>query len=151
MLHLPSPVTGAGGRPAIETTSDIGEQEVIKQLDDIPAGVIGFEAIGEIHSADYTDVLRPALERAAAGGDIRLVFVLGDRFEGYSAGASWEDAKLAFEHHKAFGRMALVSDDDWIRHLATVFGWIVPGDFEHFAVAERDAAIAWAGAGRSGA
>ncbi len=116
---------------------------MIEPLPDLPEGVIGFEAVGEIHAADYTDVLRPALDRAAADGAIRLVYVLGDRFEGYSAGASWQDSKLAFEHHKAWRRMALVSDLEWVRHLASVFGWMVPGDFELFALAERATAITW--------
>jgi enoyl-CoA hydratase/carnithine racemase len=116
---------------------------MIEPLPDLPEGVIGFEAVGEIHAADYTDVLRPALDRAAADGAIRLVYVLGDRFEGYSAGASWQDSKLAFEHHAAWRRMALVSDLEWVRHLASVFGWMVPGDFELFALAERATAITW--------
>lgn len=119
---------------------------MIEPLEDLPDGVVGFEAVGEIHTFDYTDVLRPALQRAAASGGIRLVYVLGDRFSGYSAGASWQDSKLAFEHHRGWRRMALVSDVDWVRHLAAVFGWMIPGDFELFPLTERSAAIAWASA-----
>jgi hypothetical protein len=40
--------------------------------------------------------------------------------------------------------MALVSDVDWVRHLAAVFGWMIPGEFEHFGLGERSAAIEWA-------
>lgn len=78
---------------------------MIEPLEDLPEGVIGFEAVGEIHASDYKEVLRPALERAAAAEGIRLVYVLGDRFEGYSSGASWQDSKLAFEHHKRWKRI----------------------------------------------
>lgn len=117
---------------------------MIEPLEDLPEGVIGFEAVGEIHASDYKEVLRPALERAAAAEGIRLVYVLGDRFEGYSSGASWQDSKLAFEHHKRWKRMALVSDVDWVRHLAAVFGWMIPGEFEHFPLGERATAVEWA-------
>jgi hypothetical protein len=118
---------------------------MLEPLADLPEGVIGFEAVGEIHAEDYVDVLRPALHEAAASTGIRFVFVLGDRFDGYSAGASWQDAKLVFaEHHKAWKRTTFVSDVDWVRHVASLFGWMVPGDFKPFPLAELDRAIAWA-------
>jgi len=117
---------------------------LLEGLKGLPEGVIGFEAVGEIHSDDYAETLRPALDDAAAQGAIRIVYVLGDRFEGYSAGASWEDSKLAFDHHSKWRRAAIVTDLDWVRHLASVFGWMVPGDFKVFHLAQRSEAIEWA-------
>jgi len=117
---------------------------MIEPLPDLPPGVLGFEAVGEVHGDDYRTVLRPSLDEAAAAGQIPLVYVLGDRFDGYSAGASWQDAKLAFDHVKAWHRTALVSDADWAKHVAAAFGWMVPGEFAHFSVADLDEAIAWA-------
>lgn len=108
----------------------------------MPAGVIGFEAVGKIEAADYEDALMPAIARSAEAGDVRLVLVLGDRFTGYSPGAMKEDAGLV-AHAKAWKRTALVSDLGWVAHLATAFGWMVPGKFKHFSLAERDVAIAW--------
>lgn len=64
---------------------------MLEPLSGLPDGVIGFEAVGRVEASDYADVLRPAIERAAATGGLRFVYVLGDRFEGYSAGASWQD------------------------------------------------------------
>lgn len=119
---------------------------MLEPLTDLPDGVIGFEAVGEVHADDYQDVLRPALDQAADAGSIRMVYVLGDRFEGYSAGAGWEDAKLAglaATHHGAWKRTALVSDADWISHAATLFGWMMPGEFKHFGVADQAAAVRW--------
>lgn len=37
---------------------------MIRMLEGLPDGVIGFEAIGEVHGKDYRDVLDPALEQA---------------------------------------------------------------------------------------
>jgi hypothetical protein len=119
---------------------------MLEPLPALPNGVIGFEAVGEVHARDYEDVLRPAVDAAAAAGEIRLVYVLGDRFEGYSAGAGWQDARLGAAHHKAWKRMALVSDVDWISHLASLFGWMIPGDFKLFALSDLSEAIAWAAA-----
>jgi hypothetical protein len=117
---------------------------VLRPIPDLPAGVIGFDAVGEIHSDDYRDVLRPQIDAAVGRGEVRLVYVLGDEFTGYSAGASWEDAKLGFEHHSAWVRTALVSDLDWVRHMTAAVGWLVPGELRHFPLAARAEAVQWA-------
>jgi SpoIIAA-like len=115
---------------------------MFEPITDLPEGVIGFEAVGEIEASDYEEVLMPAIARGAAGGGVRLVLVLGDRFTGYSAGAMKEDAGLV-SHANAWKRTAVVSDLGWVAHLSTAFGWMVPGMFKQFELADRDAAIAW--------
>jgi hypothetical protein len=115
---------------------------VFEPIQGLPDGVIGFEAVGEVEAADYENVLVPAMSSAAAAGGVRLVLVLGDRFTGYSPGAMKEDAGL-LGHGRSWERTALVSDLGWVNHLATFFGWMVPGKFRHFGLADRDEAIAW--------
>ena len=44
---------------------------MIKELSDMPSGVIGFEASGKMRAEDYRDVVLPALERAAAAGEVK--------------------------------------------------------------------------------
>ncbi len=117
---------------------------MLEALTGLPDGVVGFEAVGTVHSDDYETTLIPALE--AVDGPLRLVYVLGDRFDGYSAGAAWQDAKLGLHHHGTWHRAAIVSDADWLRHLAGVFGWMIPGEFELFSLDRRDDAIAWVSA-----
>ena len=46
---------------------------------------------------------------------------------GYSGGAMLEDSKLVFKHPRAWEKVAVVSDDDWIRRSIALFGWMVPG------------------------
>ena len=81
----------------------------------LPEGVIGLAAVGSMEAADYEDVLMPMVTRAAAGGGVRLVLVLGESFAGFTPGAMKDDA---------------------------VLGWMLQGQFERFGLAERDAAIA---------
>jgi SpoIIAA-like len=117
---------------------------LIKELTDLPSGVIGFEATGKLHAEDYRDVLLPALERAATeGGGIRCVIIITN-FDGLSAGAVWQDLKMGVEHLRAWKRVALVTDIEWMTHLTTLFGWMTPGEVKHFPLTERTAAIAWA-------
>ena len=116
---------------------------MFEPISGLPDGVIGFEAVGNVEASDYERVLVPAITRAQAAGGVRIVLVLGERFTGYSPGGMREDAGLV-AHAGAWKRTAVVSDLSWVAHLSTALGWMVPGKFRRFGLAERDAAIAWA-------
>ena len=116
---------------------------MIQELSDLPEGVIGFEASGKIRAEDYRDVVLPALERAAAAGEVRFVIVIPD-FDGMSGGALWQDLKVGVEHFRAWKRIALVTDIDWMKHMTSLFGWMTPGEVKTFPLAQRDEAVEWA-------
>jgi hypothetical protein len=115
---------------------------VIKELTDMPAGVIGFEATGKLQAEDYRDVVLPALERAAATGEIRFLMVMPE-FGGITGGALWQDLKVGVEHLRKWKRIALVTDIEWMIRLTDLFGWMTPGEVKTFPVTKRDDAIAW--------
>ena len=119
---------------------------MIKELADLPPGVIGFEVGGTIHTDDYRDVVLPAVQRAAAAGEIRFVIVFPE-FHGMTGGAVWEDLKVGVEHFRAWKRIAVVTDIDWMRNVTGLFGWMTPGQVKVFPLAQRDEAIAWAAGG----
>lgn len=116
---------------------------MIESMHDLPAGVIGFEASGTLRAEDYRDVLLPAVEEAAASGDVRLVLVM-PHFEGLTGGALWQDLKMGVEHLGGWRRIAFVTDIEWMTHLTAMFGWMTPGELKHFPLDQLDAAIAWA-------
>jgi hypothetical protein len=116
---------------------------MIKELSDMPAGVIGFEASARLEATDYRDVVLPALERAAATGEIRFVIVMPE-FGGMSGGAVWQDLKMGIEHLRKWKRIALVTDIEWMSRMTDLFGWMTPGETKTFSLAKRDEAIAWA-------
>jgi hypothetical protein len=117
---------------------------MLEPLTDLPAGVVGFEAKGELSASDYTQVLLPAVdETIASGNDVRIVLVF-ERFDGASGGAMWQDLKMGIEHFTHWKRIALVTDIDWMKQLTSLFGWMTPGELRHFPIAERAAAIMWA-------
>jgi hypothetical protein len=115
---------------------------MIKQLTDLPAGVVGFETEGRIEAEDYRDVVLPALERAAQTGEVRFLIVMPE-FHGMSGGAIWQDLKVGVEHFRAWKRIAVVTDIEWLTHMTGLFGWLTPGETKTFPVAEKDQAIAW--------
>jgi hypothetical protein len=114
----------------------------VKELTDLPPGVIGFETAGWVHAADYRDVVRPAVAKAAAEGDLRCVVVLDD-FGGLTPAAVWHDLWMGLQHLRTWKRIAVVTDNSWIARMTALFGWATPGDLKRFSLAERADAIAW--------
>jgi hypothetical protein len=112
---------------------------------DCPEGVLGFKAVGKIEPSDYDAVLEPAVKAMLEKRDeLRLVYVLGDEFDSYSASAAFEDAKLGFGHFTKWERVAIVTDHDWLRRSIAMFGWMMPGAVKTFSLTAVDDAIAWA-------
>lgn len=61
-------------------------------------------------------VLIPAIDDAVAQyGKVALLMVLGEDFDGYTFGAAVDDARLGFRHISSFRRIALVTDNEWLR------------------------------------
>ena len=119
---------------------------MIKELSDLPPGVVGFEISGMVHADDYRDVVLPVVQRAYASDEFRFVIVIPE-FHGMTGGAVWEDLKVGVEHLHAWKRIAVVTDIDWVRHGTALFGWMTPGQVKVFPLAQRDEAIAWAAGG----
>ena len=115
---------------------------MIKALSGMPPGVIGFEATGKLRAEDFRDAVLPALEQAAAGGDVRFLIVMRE-FDGMSGGALWQDLKIGIEHLRAWKRIALVTDIGWMHQLTDLFGWMTPGETKAFPVAELTTAVDW--------
>ncbi|MEW1912565.1 STAS/SEC14 domain-containing protein [Kitasatospora sp. NPDC085895] len=115
---------------------------MIERLEDLPAGVIGFETGGTLSAEDYRDVLLPALTGAAEAGEVRCVIVVPE-FHGMTGGALWQDLRMGVEHLRAWKRIALVTDVEWMTHLTALFGWMTPGETRTFPLARRADAVAW--------
>jgi hypothetical protein len=120
---------------------------MIAKLEEMPAGVIGFEASGKLAAEDYRDVVLPALEEAAKTGDVRFLIVMRS-FDGMAGGALWQDLKVGFEHLRAWKRIALVTDIGWATNATNLFGWMTPGETRTFSLDQQDEAVQWLTEGR---
>jgi hypothetical protein len=118
---------------------------MLKVLDNLPSNVIGVEASGKVTDDDYEKVLVPAVRSVLdAHGRLRLIYVLGDDFDGWSLGAMWEDAKLGLRSPSSWEKVAIVSDSDGVKHMVKAFGWMMPGEVGIFGLSELAWATAWA-------
>jgi hypothetical protein len=118
---------------------------MIRILRDMPAGVLGLEAVDDVEREDYENVIVPAVDQAIAQhGKVRLVYVLGPEFDDYEGEAVWEDLKLGARHLTSFERMAIVTDARWARPAVKIFSVLWPGQARAFPLAELESAKRWA-------
>lgn len=116
---------------------------MITVLEGMPTGVIGFKASGKITKADYTEVLQPAITAASAAGKIRILLDFSAEFEGMEIGAVFQDLRTAVKEWKAWERIALVTDHDWMEKGVELFSWAMPGDVKVFDDDDQDDALEW--------
>ena len=118
---------------------------MIEKIDDAPAGVLAFKAVGEVGLQDYTQVVKPALDAALAGGrKLRAVIVIGPEFTGYDKGVKREDLGFGLSFLRKWERCAVVTDSPRIRDLMRRFGWMMGKRLKQFSVADLSAAMEWA-------
>ena len=116
---------------------------MIRTLKGMPPGVIGLEAVGRVTDEDYQDVLLPAVTAALERGDLRLLYLLGEEFDSYTASAVWADTKMFARHPRGWEKVAVVSDADWLENSIKAFGWLMPGKVRVFDTDDLDDALEW--------
>jgi hypothetical protein len=122
----------------------IQEGNMINQLPEFQGNVLGFEAHGEVTAEDYETVLIPVIEGALDSYQkIRLFYQIGPDFHGFTAGAMWDDAKLGLKHLRAWEKVALVTDVEWLRKTIRCFAFMIPGQVKLFGNSEADEARHW--------
>lgn len=117
---------------------------MLTKIEGLPNNVVAYEAAGELDADDYDSTLDPAIDAALEANDkIRILYVLGSNFDGFTGGAMWEDTKVGVGHWTRWERIALVTDDRVYHHGVKAFSWLVPGEVRLFSLAELDAAKEW--------
>ena len=120
---------------------------MLKQMADMPPGTVGFDAIGEVDDDDFEKTVEPVLRRIIADGrKVRLLYLLGVQFREYEGDALKEEMKFAVHHPSAYERVAVVSDEEWLRPALRLLSVLVPGQLRGFRVAELAAATSWVAA-----
>ncbi|MGE5718880.1 MAG: STAS/SEC14 domain-containing protein [Nocardioidaceae bacterium] len=118
---------------------------MLRILGDMPEGVLGLEAIDDVEKEDYENVIVPAVNQAIAQhGKVRLVYVLGPKFDEYEGEAVWEDLKLGVRNPTSFERMAIVTDARWAGPAVKIFSILWPGQARAFPLSELESAKRWA-------
>jgi hypothetical protein len=117
---------------------------MLQQITDMPAGTIGFEARGEVEDDDFEHVVEPVLRREIADGHkVRMLYLLGPESREVEGDAMSADAKFRARHASSFERVAVVSDEDWVRPALRALSVLLPGQARGFKVHDLAQAKAW--------
>ena len=114
---------------------------MLRHSTDMPAGTLGFEAVGDVDDDDWEDTVEPVLRREiAAGRKLRLLYLAtGD----VDSDAMKADLEFRARHASSFDRVAVVSDEDWLPPALRVLSFLVPGKARGFRTRELEAAKTW--------
>jgi hypothetical protein len=122
---------------------------MVERIADMPGGAVGFRAGGKITRDEYHEFLAPVRDVVERGDTINFLFATEPDFSGLDMAALWEDVKAAgtigLKHRGQWGRFAVVTDKDWLRHAVSAFGWLSPGELRIYEPDELDQAKLWVG------
>lgn len=117
---------------------------MLQRMRDMPAGTIGFEAIGDVEDDDWEETVEPVLRHEMADGrKIRLLYLLGADARDVEGDAVTADTGFRARHATSFERVAVVSDEDWMRPAVRALSALLPGKAKAFRVHDLAAAKAW--------
>ncbi len=117
---------------------------MIEVLPDYPDNILAIKASNNVTGEDYQSVIVPAIDaKIEAHGKIRLLYYLGSEFTGFDAAAMWEDTTTGFRHFTDFEKIAFVSDVEWINHMVSAFGFIIPCPVKVFRGSRLSEASDW--------
>jgi hypothetical protein len=117
---------------------------MLEEMKDLPGNVVGLVAKGRVDRDDYQRVVWPIVEQAKREGrHLRLLYQLGPEFEGFSAAALLEDARVGLRNLSLMDRVAVVSDVVPIRKFTQLLEPLMPCAVRVFANQDRTAAIDW--------
>jgi hypothetical protein len=117
---------------------------MLQPIENVPTGVIGVLADGEVTRGDYETVLLPLLQKAYRKGNrIRFLYQTSPGFSGYTVGAMVEDMHVGLRYLRLFERCAIVTDVEWSQRGARLFGSLMPCPVKMFPGREMKEAVAW--------
>lgn len=120
---------------------------MIELLSDFPDNVAAFAFHGRVTKTDYDSVLIPDVEaRLARRKKVRIYCEIAQDLAGFDPGAVWADSTFGFGHFFDWERCAVVSDVEWVRHVAKFsefFRFLWPGEYRAFSEAEAAKAREW--------
>ena len=105
---------------------------MLRRMSEMPVGTIGFEAIGEVEDDDWEQAVEPVLRREMAEGQkIRLLYLVGADAREVDT-AMMADTAFRAPPATAFERVAVVSDEDWLRPAVRGLSFLLPGKARAF-------------------
>jgi hypothetical protein len=117
---------------------------MVELLEDFPPHVAAYKASGSVSKEEYRQVVMERVNKVAAQyGVINFLVRLETSMDNYSIGAFMNYIKISFQHFSKWNRMAIVTDEQWLRQAYRVLGYLVHGEIRCYPLNEYDTAKQW--------
>lgn len=103
--------------------------------------LVNVAVLGEFTLADFKEFEQHMLYNIRFQGKVNLLVDLRDMLK-YTLDVAWEEIKFSREHARDFGKVAVVTTDQWIAWSAWLSRLFVDADIRVFE--DYDEALAWA-------
>jgi hypothetical protein len=124
---------------------------MVKLLEGFPPHVAAYEAQGKVDKDEYESIVMKRVDEVAAEyGKINFLVRLETGMENYSITALLKYLEVSFEHFKKWNRMAIVSDQQWVRVIYDTLSPLVPGKIKSYELQEYETAKQWVSGPLSG-
>jgi hypothetical protein len=112
---------------------------MIRVIDGLPDNVVGIVARGRVTVEDCDKVLKPVMETSLKHDKVRLYYEIGSRIPG----AKWDDLRLGVGSLPQWERVAVVTDDGWVRHTVKALRFLIGSEIRVFTSSEAGDGLAW--------
>jgi stage II sporulation SpoAA-like protein len=116
---------------------------MMQMLSGFPRDVVAFVWHDDMSASEFQSALASAARSEPAGKhDIKLFAKLAEDHSGEDT-TSLDDAMLGAGNWRDFGRIAIVTDETWVRHMVQFFAPFVHGPVRVFSNAQSEDARRW--------
>jgi len=117
---------------------------MVELLTDFPPHVAAYRAAGKVNRDEYEAVVMARVDEVAGKfGAINFLVLLETDFENYSAAAFLDYLKVSFEHFSKWNRMAIVTDERWVRKAYDLLSPLVHGVINGYELKQYEEAKQW--------
>lgn len=107
---------------------------------DVKNNLVSIAVLGEFSLADFKQFEEKILHGIQLEGRVDLLIDLRDMLD-YTVDVMWEEIKFTRAHEREFGKVAVVTENQWITWSAWLQRFFVDAEIEVFA--DYDDAQAW--------
>ncbi|MCB0307820.1 MAG: STAS/SEC14 domain-containing protein [Bdellovibrionales bacterium] len=117
---------------------------MLETIKDLPKGVVGVRASGQVSKSDYETVMKPLLEEHhRMDQNICFLYHLGPSFQGFTVGAAWDDFYLGMKYLKLFEKCAVVTNVEWVVKGTQLMSHFMPCPVRTYKNEELQNAVSW--------
>lgn len=117
---------------------------MVELLPDFPPHVAAYRAIGAVSKEEYENIVMRRIDTVANQyGKINFLVKLETDMYNFSPIAFFDYVKVSFEHFRNWNRMAIVTDERWLRIAYETLNYLTPGEIRTYRLDEYEAAKEW--------